>query len=131
MKRKKTNPNQRSFEECVQFTIAALGNEDRQALIDGIYFDWHNTLGRWIRNNCKLWEYGTKRCVDDIVREYKAGRLTSKYLDENSFTHPELAFDMEHIPRNSFNVDRTLAHPDNCSGIIIQTIVQRLRDGTD
>jgi hypothetical protein len=147
MKRKKANPEQWEFERCVEFIINALGSEDSQALIDGVHFDWHSTLGRWIRNECDLWKHGTERCVDDIVREYKAGRLINKDLDNNRFTHHGLAFDLKNIssgiiwsslpsPKNPtgktvVRADCSLAHPDNCSSIIIDTIIQRLRDAAN
>lgn len=143
MKRKKHNPKQWSFERCIEFAINGLGEEDRKALIEGMHFDWHSTFGRWIRNECGLWKHGTDRCVADIVQEYKAGRLTSKYLDENRFTHHELPFDLMNIDNNPVwtttgttgrikilnRVDCTLVHPDNCSAVIIETVIQRLRDG--
>jgi hypothetical protein len=147
MKRKKINPEQWEFERCVEFTISALGSEDRQALIDGIPFDWHSTLGRWIRNNCGLWKHGTDRCVVGIVQEYNTGRLVNKDLDNNRFTHPGIAFKLENTtsdtvwfslptPKNpsgktSTRVDNSLTHPDNCSSIIIDTIIQRLRDAAN
>jgi hypothetical protein len=112
--------------------MAALDDEARHHLRSG---DWggptptmlHSTLGRWIRNECGLWKHGADRCVADIVREYKAGRLTSIYLDENRFTHPELSFDLKNTDgRGSVHIDSTLAHPDNCSVIIVEVILQRL-----
>ena len=110
--------------------MTALDGEARKHLRSG---DWggpsmlHSTLGRWIRNECGLWKHGTDRCVADIVREYKAGRLTSIYLDENRFTHPELSFDLKNTDgRGSVYIDCTLAHPDNCSVIIVEVILQRL-----
>lgn len=132
MKRKRLNPEQWSLERCVEYTVKALGDEDRKALIDGIHFDWHSSLGRWIRNNCGLWKLGTNRCVDDIVREYKSGKLSSKYLDDNQFTHSQLFFDLKNTDTKTIRkIDCTLEHPDNCSAVIIEVVIQRLVDGTD
>ncbi len=132
MKRRQFNQEQLTFEECISHTMAALllNKEEREFLRSGEYGGpamLHSTMGRWIRNECGLWKHGTDRCVADIVREYKAGRLSSVYLDANQFTHSELPFDLKNTNgRGSVHIDNTLAHPDNCSAIITEVILQRV-----
>ena len=130
MKRRQFDQKQLTFEECISHTMAALDDEEREHLRSGDFGGpamLHESLGRWIRNECGLWEHGTDRCVADIVREYKAGRLTSIYLDANQFVHPELSFDLKNTGgRSSVHIDSTLIHPDNCSAIIMEVILQRL-----
>ena len=130
MKRRRFDQKQLTFEECISHTMAALDDETRTYLRSeegGGPAMLHETLGRWIRNECGLWKHGTDRCVADIVREYKAGRLASIYLDANRFTHPELPFDLKNADgRGSVHIDCTLVHPDNCSAIIMEVILQRL-----
>ena len=152
MKRKSTNPNQWTLERCINFTLEALSDEDREMLRTAsakkrAEYNLHNTMGRWIRNECKLWEHGTDKVVEDIIREYKEGRLRSEYLDANQFVHPDLPFDIMKTPRTPLLVgmmynaknqksrkvktrpDNSLLHPDNCSGVIIEAVVQRIQDG--
>jgi len=81
-------------------------------------------LGRWIRNQCGLWEHGTDKCVADIVTEYKAGKLKSYYLDDNLFSHPDIPTYSEK-PTDG-EVDHTLAHPDNCSAVIVEAVLNKL-----
>ena len=130
MKRRRFNQEQLTLEECISHTMAALDDEERKHLRSGESGGpaiLHSTLGRWIRNECGLWKHGADRCVADIVREYKAGRLASIYLDANRFTHPELPFYLKNTDgRGSVHIDCTLAHPDNCSTIITEIILQRL-----
>jgi hypothetical protein len=130
MKRKRFNQEQLTFEECISCVMSSLNEGERARLRSEEYgcpAMLHETLGRWIRNECGLWKHGTDRCVADIVREYKAGRLTSIYLDANRFTHPELPFDLKNTEgRGSIHIDSTLIHPDNCSVIIVEIILQRL-----
>lgn len=132
--------------QCVDYTLSHLGKEDIRYLRtidpqDGVL---HHTMGRWIRNNCKLWEHGTDRVADDIVREYNAGNIDSKHLRDNDFIHPELEFDIlnakaippmkgitikdgEQVQTDTYP-DRTLQHPDNCSAVIIEIVVKRIQD---
>ncbi len=124
MKNKKFKKEQLSLEQCVKLFLDALDKEDSKNLVLQRIHDVE--YGRWIRNECGLWEHGTERCVADIVTEYKAGRLKSVYLDNNLFTHPQIPFDLKNIQRMDVPVDSTLAHPDNCSAVIIEAVLQKM-----
>jgi len=116
-----------SLEQCVDHALRALTDETtREAVRTG---DWYTSMefGRWIRNTCGLWEHGTDRCVADIVREYNEGNLISDYLDDNVFHHKGLAFSLENTSSET-GADSSLGHPDNCSAVIMEIIVQRLNN---
>jgi len=125
--------DQWTLEECITHTINAMNNKDVKFLREAsrqrrAALNLHNTMGRWIRNECALWEHGTNKVVADIVREYKAGNLRSESLDRNEFTHEELPFDLANTREIAIQVDCELSHADNCSSVIIEAIVQRIRD---
>jgi hypothetical protein len=124
MKNKKFKKEQLSLKQCVTHTLKEIRKQDLHEVSK-----FNNELGRWIRNQCGLWEHGTDRCVADIVTEFKAGRLKSVYLSDNIFTHPELPFDLNNIKRMDVPTDNTLAHPDNCSAVIIEAILQKMGAG--
>ena len=151
MKRPTSNPNQWSFEAIVADVLRALNDEDKEFLRTAsegrrAEYGLHNTLGRWIRNVFGLWEHGTERCVEGILEAYNSGDLDSPSLRENRFTHPKLPFDLLNTRREDIFTsvqidtdsgkktrvktvaDTSLNHPDNCSAVIIEAVVQRLRD---
>jgi hypothetical protein len=121
MSNKNIKPEQLSLDECVTLTRAAISAEDLPNLSE-----FTNDLGRWIRNQCGLWEHGTDKCVADIVTEFNAGRLGSVYLRDGIFTHPELPDDSSKVAEEDMEVDRTLAHPDNCSAVIVEAILSKM-----
>jgi len=122
----KITPEQWSLEQCITHGLNGLDEATRDHFRKNP--EYHDEFGRWLRNNCGLWQHGTAQCVADIVHEYRAGRLASKYLDENTFTHVDLPFDFGNTPRAS-GADNQLVHPDNCSAVIVEQIFQRLHDG--
>ena len=144
MKKRTHHPDQMGFEACVEKAANALVGMDRHCLVKDPGNFAFSEFGRWIRNNCGLWAYGTDLCVADIVREYKAGRLKSENLDRNRFVHPELPFDLDNVSmdpgivgvtlkngktkKTRSRIDNTLAHPDNCSAVIIEAVVERVRN---
>lgn len=151
MKRPTLNPKQWSFEAIVVDVLRALGDEDKEFLRTAsegkrAEYGLHNSMGRWIRNVFGLWEHGTERCVEGIIEAYNRGELDSPSLRANRFTHPKLSFDLLNTRKEDIFVgveidtdtgkrkrvktvaDTSLLHPDNCSAVIIEAVVQRLRD---
>lgn len=133
MKRQTHNPKQWTLEQCIEHIIKGLQPDDAATLIaaGGESVLWQVELGRWIRNSCGLWEHGTDQVVGDIIRAYKSGRLKSTWLDENRFVHPQIPFDLSNTKNMPTFVDCQLTHPDNCSAVIIEAVIQRLRNGRD
>jgi hypothetical protein len=130
MKRKTFNPKQMGLYSIVDGVIAAMDDESKVALLETPSdYSMSQVFPRWIRNSFGLWEHGTFRCVDDIITEYLAGRIKSELLDSNAIVHPRLPFDINNTKPKSIGVDRSLDHPDNCTGVIIEVVKQRVLDG--
>jgi hypothetical protein len=58
----------KTLDEAVEQLAAVMSINDYQALMNGSEADlpsWHNDLGRWIRNNWKLWELNS-----DLVNHF-------------------------------------------------------------
>lgn len=45
-----------NIDECIDLLNSMITNEDKEYLIENGAISVHHTLGRWIRNNWKLWE---------------------------------------------------------------------------
>lgn len=123
MKDNKITPEQWGLEQCVTHALNALDEETRDYFRENS--EYNDEFGRWIRNNCGLWEHGANKCAAEIVQAYLTDQITSKYLDEDTFIHPDLSFDGEIRD----DVDSRLTHPDNCSAIIVEQVFKRLHDG--
>ena len=126
MKNNKITLEQWGLEQCIMHGLLGLDEAAQNYFRENPEYD--DEFGRWIRNSCKLWEHGTAKCVADIIQAYRAGRITSKHLDDHDFVHPDLPHEMEDYTRMT-NVDYKLTHPDNCSAVIVEQIFQRLHDG--
>ena len=94
--------------------------------------DDHNDFGRWIRNNCKLWEHGTDKVVEDIIDLFWTGQCYMPALEFNRLFHPDIPVRYQNIMRllegahYAHGVDYSLNHPDNCSSIIIELVLDKL-----
>ena len=123
----KITTDQWGLERCIMHAYLALDESTKEHFRANP--DYNDEFGRWIRNTCELWEHGTAKCVADIIQAYLAKRITSKYLDENVFTHPDLPFDLGNA-QQATGADSSLLHPDNCSAIIVEQVFKRLQDGS-
>ena len=105
----------------------------------------YTLFGRWIRNNCGLWKHGTDRVAHDIVEAFKAGELQSPSLVSSRFWHRELPFDLGKTRKAEYlwmatkeegnvmntkevRVDNSLLHPDNCSAVIMEAVIAKLKN---
>ena len=129
MKRKRFAPNQLSLDECLTSirdacSLDTLDMIRRSSSVTHL----HDDLGRWIRNNCGLWEDGTDRAVVDIIAAYQGKKYHIASLDKNRFVHPNLPFELVHACSYGQQIDRKLAHPDNCSSVIIEIFIGILKN---
>ncbi len=129
MKRKRFPPNQLSLNECLKHirnacSLDTLDMIRRTSSVTHL----HDDLGRWMRNNCGLWEDGTDRVVADIIVAYKEKRYHIPHLHTNKFVHPELPFDLKNAHRYGNTFHRELFHPDNCSCVIIEILISILKE---
>jgi len=91
----------------------------------------HEDLGRWIRNNCGLWEDGTDRVVADIVRVHNTKKYFIQSLNDNKFVHPDIPFELKNACPYGRTFARDLSLPDNCSSVIIEILIDILKDEHD
>lgn len=115
------------FARCVEHAFRALPESEHEPILEDPRAQME--YGRWIRNTCGLWEFGTNVCAAEIAREYTEGRLKSKLLDENRFDYPGIPFKIENTRERVDEADYSLMHPDNCSAIIMEAVFTRIRDG--
>lgn len=118
----KPNPSQWGFSACLKYCLDNIPKEDQQRITRMHDGELHPTLGRWIRNNCKLWEFGTDRAVDDAIHLFKSGIINPKSLRTGELIHPELEVTLDQAHQRIRGVDYSLNHPDNISGIITETL---------
>jgi len=130
MKRKRFPPNQLSLDECLKRIRDACSLDTLDMIRRTYVYALHDDLGRWIRNNCGLWKDGTDRVVADIVTVHNMKKYHISSLNKNDYVHPDISFELKHAPCGS-TVDRNLSHPDNCSGVIIEILIDILKDEHD
>ena len=71
---------------------------------------FHHSLGRWIRNECRLWADGTADVQEDIQKILDAGYVIHKVEDTLLRKIAE---------GEDEGIDYSLNHPDNASGVIL------------
>ncbi len=126
MKRKRFPPNQLSLDECLKRIRDACSLDTLDMIRRTSPDALHDDLGRWIRNNCGLWGDGTDRVVADIVIAHRDEKYQIPSLDDNTFIHPDIPFDIYHT--HFGGCDRNLSHPVNCSGVIIEIFIDILKN---
>ena len=131
MKRKRFPPNQFSLDDCFKCIRNACSPNTLRTICWSSPYVLHDDLGLWIRNNCGLWAYGTDLVVADIVIAYHAKKYQIPSLNDNTYVHPDIPFDLAHAHPHGGTVNRELSHPDNCSAIIIEILIDILKNEYD
>lgn len=147
---KRLPKGQWSLQDCLDYIDRNLSEEDAEFLATASNLKMNTygvrvAFGRWIRNQCGLWTEGTDRLAHDIVEGYKRGEIRSEYLDEGTFHHQDLPFDLKNTKGSGLmweatkkekgvmntkqvRVDCSLLHPDNCSAVVMEIVIRKLRD---
>jgi hypothetical protein len=131
MKRKRFPPKQLSLDECLTRIRGACSSDTLDLIRRTSPVVLHDDLGRWIRNNCGLWEDGTERVVEDIVQVHNTKKSFIQSLNDNKFVHPHIPFMLKNACPHGRTFARELSHPDNCSSVIIEIFIAILKDGHD
>ena len=131
MKRKRFPPNQLSLCACLKRIRDACDSNtlDMIRCTDAVAL--HDDLGRWIRNYCGLWKDGTDHVVADIITAYRDKKYHIESLDNCEVVHPDLPFDLKRACPHGGTFDRKLTHPDNCSSVIIEILIDILKKEHD
>ena len=127
MKRKRFPQDQLSLRACLKRIRDACDSNTLDMIHRTDPVALHDDLGRWIRNNCGLWKDGTEYVVADIITAYKDKTYHIESLDNYKFVHPDLPFDLAHACPYGRSCDRKLEHPDNCSNVIIEILIDILK----
>jgi hypothetical protein len=128
MKRKRFPPKQLSLDECLKRIRDICSTDTLDMIRRTSPIPLHDDLGRWIRNNCGLWEDGTERVIADIVQVHNTKKYFIQSLNDNKFVHPDISFDLKNACPHGRTFDRELSHPDNCSSVIIEIFIAILKD---
>ena len=113
------------FKECLEYIDSTISDGDRAYFIKTKRNDTislHHSFGRWIRNNCGLWE---ENGLVDIQKDIKRIRNNDVRIDACEY--------LEEEGKKSKNIgtDYSLDHPDNVSSVIIEVYHDILNDRFD
>jgi hypothetical protein len=131
MKRKRFPPKQLSLDECFTRIRDACNSDTLRGIRGSDPIELHDGMGRWVRNNCGLWEDGTDRVVADIVHAHITKKYFIQSLNDNKFVHPDIPFMLKNACPHGRTFSRDLSDPDNCSSVIMEIFITILKDEHD
>lgn len=95
-----------------------LDADDKKTVLEMTPVELHMGLGKWVRNNARLWTDGVDLVVEDVMRLKNTYPIP--YLEQ--FVAPGT------VGVDDKGVDNSLLHPDNISSVVIFLYKQWLSD---